>query len=405
MRRRTELGFFGTVLSIALGGGALYVACLCLGPLLQGAPAPTATAAPGATALRTPPPPPPAPASVTLGIALGSEKETWFRAAAEAFGRTPAGAGVKIELKPQGTLQTAQALLEGDRTIDAWAPASSVYQPVFERDWQALHHAAPFTSTASLALTPLVFVMWEERYQAFRRRFDRVSFTTLERAMAAEGGWAAMTPGADWGLFKFGHAHPLRSSSGLECLLLMANDVVGTHKALQPADLANDHFARWLARFEGRVAGLGASSAGLMEELVAKGPATLDAVCVYEARALEYLGSAQSRWGKLRAVYPEFNLWCDNPFCVLAAEWVSPAQRQAAEAFSEFLRSDQQQHAALLHGLRPAKATAALKTPDSPFAKCAALGFATEVSGLCDPPGAEGVSQILDRYRVLAVAR
>jgi Ca-activated chloride channel family protein len=352
------------------------------------------------------PGPPPAPqlapvaGGVKLGVAYGTEKEAWLRWAAAEFAKTPGGAGVSIDLQPRGSLDAAQALLSGDRSFQVWAPADSLYIPVLESAWQAKFGRSPFTRVEHLAMTPMVFVMWEERYQAFLRHFPRVSFTTIGEALAADN-WAALGGRSEWGLFKFAHIHPLTDNSGLATVVLMANDVAGTHHALKTADLGNAHFQAWLRNFEGKAHAVSNGAGRLIKDLVDQGPSGYDGVFAYESVVVQELKSAETKFGRLRVVYPEFNLWNDNPYCMVAADWVSDGQKQAAQAFLDFLLSEPAQRQALACGLRPVSDKVPAGGPGSPLVQRRDMGLSLEVGNLCEAPGGEVVSALLDLWRGL----
>ncbi|MGA2705339.1 MAG: hypothetical protein ABSH35_30170 [Isosphaeraceae bacterium] len=41
----------------------------------------------------------------------------------------------------------------------------------------------------NLALTPMVFVMWQDRRDAFIKKYGKVNFKTIGQAMQEPGGW------------------------------------------------------------------------------------------------------------------------------------------------------------------------------------------------------------------------
>ncbi len=152
---------------------------------------------------------------VTIGVAYGTEKKRWLEEALEQFKQTEEGKEITVELIPMGSLEGALALIAGDQRIQVWSPASAAYKDVFVQDWQVKYSGDPVVKEENLALTPMVFVMWEERYQAFLKKYKEVSFETIGQALNESGGWEAIAQKPEWGLFKFGHTHPNQSNSGL----------------------------------------------------------------------------------------------------------------------------------------------------------------------------------------------
>jgi hypothetical protein len=333
--------------------------------------------------------------AVEIGVAYGTEKRPWMEWAAKQFATTEAGACVTVSLKPMGSLEGAQALLKGDEGIHLWSPASSAYTGTFTQDWLAKHGKAPFVRQEDVALTPMVFVLWEERYQAFVRRYGSVRFDTLRQALQEGGGWKTIVGKPEWGLFKLGHTHPAESNSGLLTLVAMAYEKRQKCRGLQLADVLDPEFQTWLGQLERAVTGLSNSTGTMMREMILKGPSAFDALFVYENVAIENLSSAEGRWGSLRVVYPERNLWNENPCYVVDAPWSSPAQRAAASAFVDFLLAEPAQREALVHGFRPVNLAVPVKSPDSPFMKAARYGVQADIGSSCEAPAPEVSANLL----------
>jgi ABC-type sulfate transport system, periplasmic component len=337
--------------------------------------------------------------TVELGIAYGTEKQRWLEWALQEFAKTRDGKRIKINLIPMGSLEGAHALLNGDQRIQVWSPASSLYKDTFVQEWQVKYSTNPILKEEPLALTPMVFVMWEERYQAFMQRYKTVSFTTIGQALQEKGGWDTIAQKPDWGLFKFGHTHPNESNSGLMAIVLAAYSYQKKTKDLQLKDVVDVGFQNWLQGLERAVSGLSNSTGNMMKEMVLKGPSSYDALLVYENVTIDYLKNAEGRWGQLRVVYPEYNAWNDNPYYVIDAPWSSKEQRQAAEAFLNFLLSEPIQRGSLAHGFRPANPNVPIKFVDSPFVKYADYGIRVDLAKICDPPRGEVVNNLLQSWQ------
>jgi Ca-activated chloride channel family protein len=66
----------------------------------------------------------------------------------------------------------------------------------------------------------------------------------------------------------------------------------------------------------------------------------------------------------LVAIYPkEGTLFSDSPFYILNADWVTPQQRKAAEAFTAFVQQPENQRQALSFGFRPGNPAVAVGAP------------------------------------------
>nr|MBA3937667.1 substrate-binding domain-containing protein [Planctomycetota bacterium] len=339
------------------------------------------------------------PAATAITIAYGTEKKPWLEWAVGEFAKTDAGRGVAVTLLPLGSQEGGQAILRNERPIHAWAPASSAALGTFAADWQIKYGGNPIGKTENMALTPMVYVWWNERYQAFVQKYQKVDLQTISQGLQEKSGWSAIAGKPEWGLFKFGHTHPGQSNSGLMALIIMACEFHGKTTGLSMADILDAKFQAWFAATEAGVSGLPSSTGTMMKEMVLKGPSAYDAVLVYEAVAIDFLKAAAGRWGELKIVYPQQNLWNDNPYYVLNAPWVSAAQRQAAEAFLAFLMAEPAQREALAHGFRPGNPNVPVLFPESPFLLFQRNGLRNDISAVLEMPKPEVVQNLLQSWQ------
>jgi Ca-activated chloride channel family protein len=335
---------------------------------------------------------------VKLGIAYGTEKKRWLDWAVGEFGNTREGSDVTIDLIPMGSLDGAHALLNGDQRIQVWSPASALYKDSFVQDWQIKYNGSPILREERLAFTPMVFVFWDERYQEFVKKYGKVSLSTIADAEQQKSGWEAIASKPDWGFFKFGHSSPQASNSGLMTLVLAAYSYSNKTRGLELKDIVNAGFQEWMEKLERGVAGMSDSTGNMMREMVLKGPSSYDALLVYESVVIDYLKNAEGRWGQLRVIYPEFNIWNDSPYYIIDAPWSSPDQRKAAQAFLDFLLSDRIQKESVIHGYRPANPNVAVKFPGSPFSEFARYGVQDTLGKMCDPPKSEVLNNLLTSW-------
>jgi ABC-type Fe3+ transport system substrate-binding protein len=340
--------------------------------------------------------------AVTIGIAYGTEKERWLQWAAGEFAKTDDGKRIRVDLIPMGSQEGAQAVLAGDTRIHVWSPASALYKDVFLQEWQVKHAGgspnapdAPIVREENLALTPMVFVMWAERHDAFVAKYGQVSFRTLGQALAEPSGWQAIAGKPEWGLFKLGHTNPGESNSGLMTLVLMAYDFHDKTRDLSLKDILDPGFAAWMQGIERGVSGLANSTGNMMREMVLKGPSAFDALIVYESVAIDYLKNAEGRWGDLHVVYPPKNVWNENPYYVLDTPWSSKEQQQVAGKFLDFLLTEPIQRQSLTHGFRPGNPAVPIRFAGSPFVAYERFGLKVALGTVCEPPKAEVINNLL----------
>ena len=336
---------------------------------------------------------------VEIGIAYGTEKQRWLEWAVSEFAKTSDGKRIKVNLIPMGSLEGAHALISGDQRINVWSPASAAYKDIFIQEWQVKYNDNPIVREEPIALTPMVFVVWDERYQAFIQKYKTMSLQTVNEALQAKGGWEEIAHHPDWGLFKFGHTHPNQSNSGLMTIILAAYSYHHKTKGLELKDVLDVGFQLWLEELERGASGMSNSTGNMMREMVLKGPSSYDALFVYESVAIDYLKNAEGRWGQLRVVYPEYNAWNENPYYIINATWSTADQRKAADIFLNFLLTEPIQKESLNHGFRPANPNVPVKFADSPFVLYAGNGVQVDLQKICEPPKAEVVNNLLASWQ------
>ncbi len=394
----------GQIVILLFFGGCVYGAWLLIGTRMGPGSNPTTSAATdsntGNTAAEKVPAENKAPGKVTeIGIAYGTEKERWLKKAAESFAQTPEGRGIKVNLIPMGSVEGGQAVIAGDERIHVWSPASALYKDVVEQEWQLKHNRKPFIREEALALSPMVFVFWKERYDAFNAKFGEVSFKTISDAIQDPGGWNSIANKPEWGLFKFGHTHPNESNSGLMTLVLMAYNYSDKTRNLELKDILNPGFQSWMTGIERGVSGLSNSTGNMMKQMVLRGPSSFDVLFVYENVVIDYLKNAEGRWGELQVVYPAQNMWNDNPYYILDAPWSSKEQRNAAGKFLDYLLTESVQAESLVHGFRPGNPAIGIKGPESPFETYAQYGIQVDLQGICEAPKAEVLTNLLSGWQ------
>ncbi len=341
-----------------------------------------------------------------IGIAYGTEKQRWLEWAVQEFAKTSDGKHIKVNLIPMGSIEAAHAVLAGDKRINAWTPASNAYKDVFLQEWQVKDSTGnPIAREESIALTPMVFVIWDERYQAFIQKHKVLSFATVNQALQEKGGWNTIANKPEWGLFKFGHASPSQSNSGLMTIVLAAYAYQNKTKDLTLQDVVNVDFQNWLEKLERAASGMSNSTGTMMKEMVLKGPSSYDVLFVYENVAIDYLKNAEGRWGQLRVVYPEYNAWNEHPYYVLNVPWSTADQQKAASVFLNFLLTDPIQKESLNHGFRPANLNVPIKFPESPFVRYASYGLQVDLQKICEPPKADVVNNLLASWQRLQGTR
>src|SRR5262249_20622586 len=134
---------------------------------------------------------------------------------------------IKLTLKAGGSLQEAQDILDGKEKPTLFSPADSLVLNLFASDWSPKFQNDGYVKSRDpaprpLAITPLVFVIWEDRASALQAAGKGVvSWKVIHDAVNDPKGWPAVGGKPEWGFVKLGHTNPTLSNSGLQALLLM----------------------------------------------------------------------------------------------------------------------------------------------------------------------------------------
>ena len=166
------------------------------------------------------------PETVEINIAYGTEKQQWLEAATAEFHKTTTGSSIVVNLHGMGSMEGAQAVLDGpavdsDPRLVA-RPLAPTAITSNENGGPSMPTSRPSFEDAKPRSDPDGIRDVGRPPQAFLKKYAKVNFQTLARAMAEPGGWGTIAGEADWGRFKFGHTHPGQSNSGLLALVLLA---------------------------------------------------------------------------------------------------------------------------------------------------------------------------------------
>ncbi|HJZ88619.1 MAG TPA: substrate-binding domain-containing protein [Polyangia bacterium] len=343
--------------------------------------------------------------AVEVAFLYSTEKKDWIEAAVAAFAKEHPE--VSVKLIGMGSLEAAQALLEGKQQPVLWSPADSLVLNLAAADWETKTGsrlvAASGTEDAPepLVLTPLVFVIWEDRAEVLQKAtHGQITWKAIRDAVVSNRGWPAIGGKPEWGFVKLGHTDPTRSNSGLQALLLMTLEYYKKTSGLEVGDLLKPDYQQWIREIERGVSRFERSTGTFMTDMVRFGPSKYDLAVVYESLAISQLENAQGRWGNLKVYYPASTLWSDHPVALLQGSWITPAQKKAATALVSYLRSRPVQAQALNWGFRPADPAVPIRTADAhnPFSRLAAFGVQLEIPPAATPPDAPVIRNLITMW-------
>jgi len=246
-----------------------------------------------------------------------------------------------------------------------WSPASTVWTDRVAAAASANLVGEPVSFTR----TPVVFGMPEPMAKALGWPDEPISISDLEQLCQDPDGWGSVGKEI-WGAFKISKTNPNTSTTGLSTILMQSYEASGKSADLTAADV--DAAAEFSRVFEECVIHYGDTTGNVLSTLYdetqngSNGSAYVSAVALEETSLLNYnQGNPDSHTvqpgetltppkTKLVAVYPSGgSMWSDNPITVLGADWVTPEQRAAGEAFAAFLQTEAAQTILPEYGFRP----------------------------------------------------
>jgi Ca-activated chloride channel homolog len=310
--------------------------------------------------------------AVVVKVSYGSEKKGFLTDSIEAFHasnpRTAGGKPIRIEAVAEGSAESMEAILAGQSDVHVWSPASSLLVDVLNARWaekQGLGGGRPLVGEAPpLVLSPVVVAMWKPMAEALGWPTRSLGWSDLASLASSREGWAKLGK-PQWGDFKLGHTHPRFSNSG--AVALVAATYAGARKSRDLTLEDSAKAAPFVRQVQSSIVHYGRSTGFFAEKMLTRGPAYLSAAILYESNVAEsYIDPKyKDRAFDLVAIYPrEGTFWADHPWAVLDLPTVTPAIREAAEAFRKYLMSTERQQVALTrYGFRPADTAIPLGAP------------------------------------------
>ncbi|GAA5036829.1 substrate-binding and VWA domain-containing protein [Microbacterium fluvii] len=317
-------------------------------------------------------------------VATSSEKVNMLDALADAFKESPQHEGLDecatIHPINVSSGDATRFLTAGGDWPDAdqrrwptmWSPASTVWTDRVA----AAASASLVGEPESFTHTPVVFGMPETMARALGWPNAEIGITDLEKLCQDPDGWGSVGKSL-WGAFKISKTNPNTSTTGLSAILMQSYEASG-----KTADLTTDDVAAaadFSRVFEECVIHYGDTTGKVLSTLYddtqngASGSGYVSAIALEETSLLNYnQGNPDSHTvqpgeeltppkEKLVAIYPSGgSMWSDNPITVLGASWVTDVQREAGEAFAQFLQTEPAQQILPDYGFRPLDGSVAL---------------------------------------------
>ena len=290
--------------------------------------------------------------SVRVSFAYSPEKEKLLKPLIRRFNSQRAkvnGKPVFVEGEVISSGEAETKLADGALELTAWSPASSLWGRLlnFEADRSLAADENP-----SIVRTPLVIAMWEPFARALGWPRKQLGFEQIIQLARSNQGFAEFGH-PEFGSFKLVHTNPDFSTSGLEAVVAEYYAATGKKEGLTEADVAGSDARAVVRDIERSIVHYGDTTLFIADQMRREGPGYASAVAMEEVTLLDFNAHRGSQ-PKLVALYPpEGTFYSDNPFIVLNAPWVRPAERQGAERFQQFLEDEITPELAAQSGFRP----------------------------------------------------
>jgi len=270
---------------------------------------------------------------------------------------------------------------EGPKPV-VWSPAGSAWGGVLDQRLADRGAAAMAGDGVPFMNTPLVIAMPRPMAEALGWPNEGIGWKDIFQLSSNPEGWAAYGH-PEWGPFRLGKTNPNFSTSGLSALVAQTYAATGKTKDLSTEDLANPEVIAFGETVESAVVHYGDTTLTFLNNWYRAdqrglGLTYASAAAVEEKSVIDYNRGnpdgvldtgEQPRPPRvpLVAVYPEEGtLFSDNPFFVLDADWVDPAEATAAVRFQEFVQRPENQQRVLEFGFRPGNPEVAIGAPITP---------------------------------------
>jgi len=264
----------------------------------------------------------------------------------------------------------------GPRPV-VWSPASSAWATILNFRRSGRPTMAP--RGEPFMLTPLVIAMPKPMAQALGWPDTPIGYADILKLAQDPAGWGGKGH-PEWGPFRLGKTNPNFSTSALSATIAQYYAATNKTRDLTAEDLAQPQVDAFARGVEKAVMHYGDITLTFLNNLYrndARGTALTytSAVAVEEKSVIDYnTGNPDGITDPgerprpprvpLVAIYPkEGTLFSDNPFIVLDAPWVTPAEREGARAFERFVKEPDNQRRVVEYGFRPGNPQVAAGPP------------------------------------------
>lgn len=320
---------------------------------------------------------------VEIPFVITAAKKDWVATQIGKFNEANAGKYF-IVAEPMPSREAMHAILQGKKKPVIWSPGSPIWPTRLAQAWREKHgntivNLSNPNGYRVYLRSPLVFLTTREKAKFLRPLLSSPQCWENIRKMSLG---KIRTP---FGPLNFSHADPLTSSSGMLTLGLIMYDYAqrtGQGGNLQ-ALASSPKFLNYVSELERGLIYDAPAEKGTtaLTNAFLEDPSHYDFITAYESAAL----AAADKKREIAVIYPSPTAVSEHAVSLLSADWVSDEQRAGAEAFLNFLGSDEAIASGIKSQFRPVQSTAGL-TLANDLASHSAQGFQQSFAPIELPP-------------------
>ncbi|RYG56118.1 extracellular solute-binding protein, partial [bacterium] len=327
---------------------------------------------------------------------ITAAKKDWVGQQVDRFNAQNSGQW-QIVTKPVPSREAMHDILEGKDKPVLWSPGSPIWPTRLAEAYAGKKGGEPIVDLADpsgyrvFLRSPLVFLTTRKKAQ-FLRPLLGGSKPWLSLRELSLG--QRKTP---WGGFRFSHADPITSSSGMMTLGLIMYDYAqrkGLSGNMGGLATSKDFFNylkemdKSLVYDKPAIAGTTKLTNAFLEDT-----SRYDVITAYEAAALE----AAAKDPDLAVIYPTPTSVSEHAISLFSADWVTPGQKAGALEFMKFLGSKESLKAGIKYKFRPAQSSSSLSL-NGELQRFSAQGFQQNFTTV-DLPPYEALNAVAFRWK------
>ncbi len=290
---------------------------------------------------------------ITLTLAVDPLAEAWVRTAVERF-------NAQNVLLSNGTLKVVVRVESVVNDVSVWQERSNWSTSSHPTLWLASSSASlgyltpnlPYQMvTPSTAQTPLMWGGFKSRVDIITQNNTLVLDWQAVQAVAQAQRWESLGAPSNWGNVNMGLNWGTNSMAGLAALTSALASYNGSPVISRPT-IDSDAFRAWFLPIRESIQNSQRLGEPPSQAMASRGASVADFALLPEVQWLKHLNSL-IRQESIVLSYPQYQVLLDFPLAMWDDANTTPNEREAAQAFANYLLGASSQQLAIDEGLRP----------------------------------------------------